>query len=272
MDLTIGSRDDLSIVESGYVFGRSWDQARQHRLLGEAYDQVTCARLASTGVSDGWRCLEAGAGGGSVAHWLAKQVAPSGSVTATDLDPGWVPPHPGLRVLRHDLALDPLPERAYDLIHVRLVLRHLPQRRAVLDKLAAALKPGGILQIDEFDQSHGPALLAPDQAALALYRDFVEAKERMFADAGVAGDWGRRVAAEMVDAGLTDVDPEPAIFPWQAGSPGVELLIFLTRRLRDGLVAAGMTDERLAGVRDLLRSPGFRATSGVFYTVQGRRP
>jgi chemotaxis methyl-accepting protein methylase len=48
-----------------------------------------------------------------------------------------------VRVERHDVAADPVPENAYDLIHARLVLVHLPERDRVLATLAAALRPGG---------------------------------------------------------------------------------------------------------------------------------
>jgi 2-polyprenyl-3-methyl-5-hydroxy-6-metoxy-1,4-benzoquinol methylase len=37
-------------------------------------------------VRPGWRCLEVGAGRGSMAAWLAEQVGPSGHVMATDID------------------------------------------------------------------------------------------------------------------------------------------------------------------------------------------
>jgi hypothetical protein len=37
-------------------------------------------------VQPGWRCLEIGAGRGSMAVWLAKQVGESGHVVATDID------------------------------------------------------------------------------------------------------------------------------------------------------------------------------------------
>src|SRR5262245_24735854 len=38
------------------------------------------------GVRPGWRCLEVGAGGGSIAAWLADCVGSEGAVVATDLD------------------------------------------------------------------------------------------------------------------------------------------------------------------------------------------
>jgi tRNA A58 N-methylase Trm61 len=42
--------------------------------------------LESLGVADGWRCLEVGAGGGSIAEWLCRRVGRKGAVLATDLD------------------------------------------------------------------------------------------------------------------------------------------------------------------------------------------
>src|SRR5262249_2243703 len=42
---------------------------------------------------------------------------------------------------RHDIGTDPLPEQAFDLIHARLVLQHVPQRHDALAELVAALRP-----------------------------------------------------------------------------------------------------------------------------------
>ncbi|ONF74435.1 class I SAM-dependent methyltransferase [Amycolatopsis keratiniphila] len=260
-------------VSTAYAFDNDSGHAvEQHRCLSEAYDPVTFARLAGTGVGAGWSCLEVGAGGSGVAQWLAARVAPTGTVLATDIKPHHIAPAPGLTVLRHDIVHDPLPQKEFDLVHTRLVLQHLPEREAVLRKLVRALKPGGWMQIDEFDISYGPVLLAPDVRAANLYETFLAAKEKAFLMAGGDGTWGRRAAASMVAAGLVDVDPVPAVFPWRAGSPGLELLIHHTHHLRDRLVAAGMTDGELAEVRAVMRDPGFRASSCVVYSVRGRRP
>jgi 2-polyprenyl-3-methyl-5-hydroxy-6-metoxy-1,4-benzoquinol methylase len=43
-----------------------------------------------------------------------------------------------------------LPAGRYDLIHARLVLSHLPQRRDVLARLVQALRPGGWLVVEDF--------------------------------------------------------------------------------------------------------------------------
>ncbi|MEU4447068.1 methyltransferase domain-containing protein [Actinosynnema sp. NPDC050801] len=251
-----------------YVFDRA-HVAEQHRCLAAAYDPVTLARLAQTGIRSGWRCLDVGAGGGSVAHWLAARCA---GVLATDVQPEQVPPAPRLTVLRHDIVCDPLPEGAFDLVHVRLVLRHLPERDAVLRKLASALKPGGWLQVDEFDNSYSPVLRAPDREAAELYETFLAVKDSVFDAYGVDGAWGRKAAGAMAEAGLVDIDPRVVVHTWRAGSPGVRLLAHTTHMLRDRLIRAGMSDGQLAAVRALLADERFLATSPVVYSVHGRRP
>lgn len=56
------------------------------RALENACDPQTTAVLNRLGVGPGWRCLEVGAGAGSIAAWLADTVTPGGAVHAVDLD------------------------------------------------------------------------------------------------------------------------------------------------------------------------------------------
>ncbi len=57
---------------SRYVFDNHSEHAGdQHRLLAAAYAPMTTRRLEQAGIAPGWRCLEVGAGGGSVALWMA---------------------------------------------------------------------------------------------------------------------------------------------------------------------------------------------------------
>ncbi|WP_115944927.1 class I SAM-dependent methyltransferase [Amycolatopsis thermalba] len=262
---------------AGYVFagagatGTDDPRARQHQWLAAAYDPLTTRRLAATGAGPGWRCLDVGAGGGSVSRWLVARVAPSGGVVATDLDPGHVGTAAGLVVQRHDVVTDPLPEAAFDLVHARLVLRHLPRRAAVLGKLARALRPGGWLQIDEFDTGYGPCLLAPGPAARRRYEEFRAAVATVMRAAGAEPGYGAHRAEEMRAAGLTGIDVHAEVTVWHAGSPGLRLLLHTSHHLRDRLAAAGLTGEHLADVRRVMTDPGFRAVSPVMYSVHGRR-
>ncbi|HET9379246.1 MAG TPA: methyltransferase domain-containing protein [Streptomyces sp.] len=259
--------------EGAAVFGNGTADSRdQHRCLAAAYDPVTLPRLAAAGVGPGWHCLEVGAGGGSIARWLAERVAPGGSVLATDRDIRDLAPGPGLEVAALDVARDPLPESAYDLVVARLVLQHVPSRDAVLAKLVRSLAPGGLLQIDEIDASYEPPLLTPDARAEALYVRFLEAKSGALRAAGGDPGWARKAPAAMRAAGLTGVDVRLHIGVRHARDPGLGLQMNHTRNLRDRLKEQGMTDDELDAVEKVMRDPAFRAASSVFYSVQGRRP
>lgn len=261
------------LSESRYVFdNESTHSTEQHRCLAAAYDPLTTSRLSETGVTDGWQCLEVGAGGGSVASWLAERVAPSGDVLATDIKVGHLHPAGCLRVLPHDVTSDPLPESAYDLIHARLVLLHLPERHAVLEKLVRALKPGGWLQLDEFDISYGPCLYANSIESRRRYEEFLAAKRAVMAAAGADGEWGGKLPAAMHAAGLTEIDTHPQLEVWHPDSPGLRLLVHHTFHLRDEFLAQGMTPTDLAAIRAVLAHPKFRACSCAMYSVRGRRP
>ena len=76
--------------------GEADEQARLGG-ISAMFDPLAVRNLAAVGVASGWRCLEVGAGTGTIARWLADAVGPSGRVTATDIDPGSSTGCPGSR-------------------------------------------------------------------------------------------------------------------------------------------------------------------------------
>jgi len=140
----------------GYVFANDAAEAPVRlAALSALFDRGTVRHLKARGVGRGWHCLEVGAGGGTIARWLAARVGPTGRVLATDVDPRFLRTVrlPNLEVRRHDIAIDPLPRAAFDLIHTRLVLMHLPRREEALARMISALKPGGWLVVEELDSA-----------------------------------------------------------------------------------------------------------------------
>ncbi|MFF8848345.1 methyltransferase domain-containing protein [Streptomyces sp. NPDC015127] len=259
----------------GYVYDNADAHAEdQHSHLIGAYDSLTTRRLERLSIQPGMRCLEVGAGSGSIATWLATRVSPSGSVLATDIAPRHIKKAPNLEVMAHNIVTDPLPEAEFDVIHARLVLLHLPERRLVLNRLAKALRPGGWLQIEDYDETtYGPLLLAPnsDRQTHKSYAKYIAAKQRLLEEAGVELTWGRKIAHAMDEAGLTAIDAEPYVEQWRATSPGTALQIHNTIHLADRLTDAGATQKDLEDARRVMSDPGFLATSCLMYSVQGQR-
>src|SRR3982750_4059940 len=90
------------------------------RTLERACDPATFEVMAGLGPKPGWRCLDAGAGGGSAARWMAATI-PQAEVIAPDLDVRFLKDlGAGVTVAEHDLTSDsPPPGGPYDLIHCR---------------------------------------------------------------------------------------------------------------------------------------------------------
>ena len=162
--------------------------------LSAIFDAGTRSHLLARGLAPAWHCLEVGGGGGSIARWLNERVGDAGRVVVTDIDIRFLEALniPRLEVLRHDITRDPLPEGAFDLVHTRMVLIHLPERDAVLQRLVAALKPGGWLVCEEFDSGSSPPdpTVSPGEVVLKTH----EAMRRLNDTRGVDRRYGRKAA------------------------------------------------------------------------------
>ncbi|MEU3609759.1 methyltransferase [Streptomyces sp. NPDC035033] len=268
LDMTAGPP-----LPRGYVFDNdSPHSARHHASLEAALDPLTLGHLREAGVTPGMACLEIGAGAGSVSRALLRLVSPGGTVTATDVKPGRIAPEPGLTVLTHDVVTDPLPDGAYDVVVARLVLQHLPERQAVLGRLVRALKPGGLLQVDEFDATHEPCLLAPSAEDARLYERFTTAKSALMRAGGGDPAWGRRAPAALREAGLTGLRIRPHVLLRAPGTPALGLQLHHLAHLAPRLLDHGFTPAELDRLGAMTRAPEFAAATGVLYSVQGRRP
>jgi SAM-dependent methyltransferase len=231
-------------VTQGYVYDHAWTQERI-RLAGleAALDPGTHDRLARLGVGPGWRCLEIGAGGGAVAFWLAERVGPDGVVVATDLETDFLEAeaasHPGLEVLRHDITAEDLPT-GFDLVHARWLVEWLPNKRQALGRMVAALRPGGVLIVEEpdfvtiFGTAEPPALRHVMLSGMRLLE----------ASCPVEVEYGRRVLDDLTAIGLVNVEAEGRSAIVRGGSPPAAHFLRLTlEKLRDALLEAQMVSE-----------------------------
>ncbi|HEX5877818.1 MAG TPA: class I SAM-dependent methyltransferase [Actinomycetota bacterium] len=247
--------------------------AERLRLSSTVLDGFTISRLSSVGALTGRRCLELGAGNGSVAGWLADQAGPSGQVVATDINTRHIPADRGYRVVRHDLTRDPLPDGPWDVVHARLVLRHVPGRHEILRGLAGALAPGGALVIEEWDPYRAGLVLAvPEAEAEALFYRFETAVEQLTAARAVDLQWPWQVHGAMAEAGLVEVDTAVHARSWPGGSAGARHYAATIRLLRPRLLEAGLDGEQLDRLSGYLEDPRMVVRGLLTVSTIGRRP
>jgi SAM-dependent methyltransferase len=236
----------MTADEQMYAFDNALALQRERlSTLETLFDPGTIRELESRGVEPGWRCLEVGAGGGSIASWLCDRVGPGGDVLATDLDTTWVGQlsHPNLDVRVHDVLEDDLPEGEFDLVHVRLLLAWLREPHVGLQRLIAALKPGGCLLAEELDFVSAVPDPRMDAEPRSRFERAASAHGAVLAQRHAFDPhYGRRVAGDLEDAGLVDTGCEGRASMWLGGGPGGRIWRLTLEQLRDEIVDAGLME------------------------------
>ncbi|WP_406053910.1 methyltransferase domain-containing protein [Streptomyces sp. NBC_01077] len=261
----------------GYAYEGSDDALFLRMFSGlEAYcDPITGNFIDELPLPGGAACLELGAGGGSMVRRLAARVGPTGQVVAVDRDPRFVTPAPNVRIVRHDLQLG-LPESCrgpYSLIHARLTLSHLPNRRQLLGELVDALAPGGWLVVGEFSQRPLRVLNSPSEDDSALFGRLMHRFTEIVMDhADIEDDWAHKVYAAMYASGLERLRMTDHAENWTGGSPGAELNWVAVNLVRDRMIAAGVTEDEMRRFRQFTADLRAASLSWEFVCVRGRKP
>src|SRR5262245_8490531 len=221
-----------------YVYDQAWEQERE-RLLGMArlWDPGTFALFERLGVGTGWRCLEIGAGAGSVSSWLAERVGAGGRVIAADLDPRYLEPLAGgpLEVARIDVLSGELERGAFDLVYSRLVAEHLGS--AAVRRMAAAVAPGGVLLLEDHDFA-GRVAYPADPDLDRAWSTVID----IMARSGFDPSFGRRLPSELRAAGLVDVQAEGRVRLFAGGTAETAFSRLTLTAMRERIVTSGALD------------------------------
>jgi SAM-dependent methyltransferase len=258
-----------------YAFDNAKTVQRERlHALEATLDPGSTGHLAAIGVAPGWRCLEVGTGGGSVAAWLADRVGCAGEVLATDLDVTVARErvHGALSVQVHDLLVDPLPESRFDLVHARLLLAWLPQRQRALARLVRTLKPGGWLLVEEMDfASVVPAGLGEVADVQTFSRVLDAHLGALRTHNGFDAHCGRRLLGDLLAAGLEEVEAEGRVSVWRGGGNGMRIWRLTFAQLRDAMAAAGLPEGDVDRAIELCDDPGFAFVAPLVMAASGRR-
>lgn len=221
-----------------YVLGDSAREAARLDRQAELWDPRAHALFERLGVSPGWNVLEIGPGQGSVHMELRRRAGRP--VDAVERSPVFADAvrqraqGDGLgegRIWQCSLMSAPLTPGAYDLIYARWVFCFLPDPELHVGKLIEALRPGGLLAIQDYAHRESFALCPRPVEWL----DFLAADRAMFAAYGGDISIGGRLPTLFERAGLEVVDVTPTHMSGSPGSPVWEWLFRYFDSVRERL-------------------------------------
>jgi SAM-dependent methyltransferase len=128
------------------------------------------------GLSSGMHCADVGCGGGAVSLEMARRVGPGGSVVGLDMDQEKLDLARGAAVERGITNVEFRSQRAqawveaerYDAVYSRFLLQHLTDPVDLLRRMWAAVRPGGVLMIEDAD--HDAWFCYPPNAGFEFFR------------------------------------------------------------------------------------------------------
>lgn len=265
------------MVSDEYVL-RGQAGAIRLRLLAHVMWPSTRRLLHQVGLRRGMRCLDAGCGAGAVTLRLARWVGRQGRAVGIDLD------EPALELARQKAQRLKLPaefravraqdlgeEDYYDLAFARFLLSHLPDPAEGLKRLAAAVRPGGVVAVQDTD--FGGHFCHPPSAAytryVSLYREAVRRK-------GGDAEIGPRLLGLMTAAGIEVLGLEVALPTYHRG-PSKRLAQVTLEHVRESLLELKLlsAEEFDATLRELAAFTANETTIlslPRIFQLWGRRP
>jgi SAM-dependent methyltransferase len=204
-----------------YLLGDNQRESARLRAQARLWDPTAFALFDRLRIRPGWRVLEIGPGQGSLHAELRRRVR--GPVDA--VEPSAVFRTRLNQIARRDgfghgtvwasvLADIALPRARYDLIFARWVFLFLPNPGGHVRELAAALKPGGLLAIEDYRRETLSMIPAP-----AEWPAFMAADAAFFATQGGDASIASRLPVLFEKAGLEVVDITPTMQTGHPGSP-----------------------------------------------------
>lgn len=275
-DTAAGKRQPVSAPPgSGGGYGQDLfepehpEEAERIDAAALVYDPFTTRRLRALGVGPDSRCLDVGAGTGTLVRWLLDE-AGAAEVVALDRDTSGLAAlaGPRVRLVDADLRDESLDLGGFDLIHARFVLMHLPERRRLVSRLAGWLNPGGWLVL-------GDAVEMPNPLdASSAYRRTMDAMwEALRSTIGTDTSSVPAYPHFLREEGLQQVAAELFCPPLVPGGPLARFWSETWDRMRPALEETGRVDSSVIDdALAYLASPEAAELGPGMVTAWGQRP
>jgi ubiquinone/menaquinone biosynthesis C-methylase UbiE len=190
---------------STYALGHADVEVQRLLLQGQLYNDYTEHALRLAGLRPGMRVLDVGCGPGDVSFIAAGLVGPRGSVLGVDAAPEMIElargraTEKGLPTVQFtQSSLDAITlDEPVDAVIDRLILMHLPDPAAAVQRLSTLVRPGGVIAFSENDITG--TFSVPE---IRLFNQVTAGIARAFEAMGLSPRFGTTLHTIFADAGL----------------------------------------------------------------------
>ena len=247
------------------------------QILSRARWPETAALFGRAGLAPGMNAIDLGCGGGNVTLEIAALVAPA-QVIGIDMD------DVKLALAREAAATRGLSnvrfqamnlnhwheDAAYEVVYARFVLQHLSQPKEMLRRMWEAVRPGGVLIVEDADFDGWAC--HPSRPGFEFFtRTYAEVIRRSGGDHTI----GRKLYAYFLEAGIgrpevkaiqpLETEGEAKSLPWTTLDATADLIVERSIASRDEVEAALLDLERITN------DPGCLITGPRIFQLWCRR-
>ncbi|HQR43070.1 MAG TPA: methyltransferase domain-containing protein [Gemmatales bacterium] len=203
--------------ERDYVLGTHQAEVERLGIQHRVWRPMVLDCWRQAGITTGSKVLDVGAGPGYATVDLAEIVGPTGEVWALERSQRFLQSarqtceHRQLHQVHYheaDLMVDPLPVQGMDATWCRWVACFVSSPKILIEKLAGALRPGGVAIFHEY-VDYGTWQLLPPRP---LQTEFVRQVMASWRQNGGEPDIARQLPTLLIDCGLRVIQTTPRVF------------------------------------------------------------
>jgi SAM-dependent methyltransferase len=247
----------------------------------EVWGSLTESCLDRLQIPRGARVLDVGCGPGFVVQSRARRVGSSGRVTALDESPRWIEHLRSLpqqaeacapEIIHARIEEAALEPAAYDLIFARWVLSFPPGVPEIVRTLSRALRPGGVLAIQDYQ--HEGISLYPESEG---FRAAIRATRALYKSRGGDPYVAARLPGWLRAAGLDVVEFKPNVLCGGPSSPafrwaGAFFPHYSSMLAEQGLMRAEEREQFLSEWAAAEKNPDAMFFSPMVVDIAARKP
>ena len=264
---------------SHYVLRGGTAGSERMSIVAKACWPNTLNLLKKAGLKEGMQCLDLGCGAGDVTIEIARLIGAKGRVMGIDMDPIKIE-KAQLHAIEEGFTntqfiqgnvYEWVESNKYDLIYIRFLLTHLPDRERLYPQLLRGLTQNGVLIIEDIDfEGH---VSYPTNAAFSRY---VNLYQQVVLRRGGDPNLGRKLFEKLIRTGFHKTAVN-IVYPEHSIGIGKEMSLLTLKNISDSLLEENLITQPeltqlITDLEHFTHDPSTIVSAARIFQIWGYKP